>query len=278
VNGERGLPREGGFLSRSLVRKAPFTVYRLPFTLFLLTACGGLSPFRGRAVVGRDAYLVFVADGSGGQSDLFAVRGDGGPVFPLTYSSVPESAPAVSPDGGAVAFLRGHAAADPHPGVVWVLNLLSGAERQLDLPRQSSPADRVGWSRDGRFLYVRAGRVTYRLSVPPAAAAPQPVTGPEWFRAESSFAVLLGDPPFGRIVPCGVELCVQGPGGEPAPLAPGAHDAARWGTDSVGYLVGADLVVRPVGPGRARVVEWSEVPGRPRELTYFAGGSVNGER
>ena len=226
---------------------------------------------RGHAVVGRDAYLVFVANGSGGQSDLFAVRGDGGPVFPLTYSSVPERAPALSPDGGTVAFLRGHAAADPHPGVVWVLNLLSGAERELDLPRQSSPADRVGWSRDGRFLYVRAGRVTYRLSVGPGAAAPRPVSGPEWFRAESSFAVLLGDPPFGRIVPCGAELCVQGPSGDPASLASGAHDAARWGADSVAYLLGADLVVRPVGPGRVREVVWSEVPGRPRELTYFPG-------
>jgi hypothetical protein len=234
---------------------------------------------RGHAVVGRDPYVVFVANSSDGQSDLFAVRGDGGPVFPLTYSSVSESGPALSPDGGTVAFLRGHAAADPHPGVVWLLNLLTGAERELDLPRQSTPADRVGWSPDGRFLYVRAGRVTYRLRPPPASAAPQPVSGPEWFRAESSFAVLLGDPPFARIVPCGADLCVQAPGSDnPAPLAPAAHDAARWGTDSVAYLVGAGLVVRPVGPGRARMVEWSEVPGRPRELTYFPGRSVKSEK
>jgi len=234
---------------------------------------------RGHAVVGRDAYLVFVANGPDGQSDLFAVRGDGGPVFPLTYSSVPERAPALSPDGGTVAFLRGHAAGDPHPGAVWLLNLLSGAERELDLPRPAAPADRVGWSRDGRFLYVRAGRLTYRLRPPPASAAPEPVSGPEWFGAESSFAILLGDPPFARIVGCGGELCVQGPSDEaPAPLAPGARDAARWGADSVAYLAGNELVVRPVGPGRARTLAWSEVPGQPRQLTYFPGNREQREK
>lgn len=267
--------------TRAPAQGRPFTVDRSPFALFarwspltllLLLACGGLSPLRGHAVVGRDAYLVFVADGAGGQPDLFAVRADGGPVIPLTYTNVAEAAPALSPDGGTVAFLRGRSASDPHPGAVWVLNLLSGADRELALPRRSPPADRVGWSADGRFVYARAGRVTYRLVPPPGRSdGARAVNGPEWFAAESSFAVVLGNPPFGRVVNCGGELCVESRGGDTAPLAPGARAAVRWGGDSVAYLAGTELVVRPVGPGHARNVEWSGIPPHPREPTFFAG-------
>jgi hypothetical protein len=252
---------------------------RTPFTLFWLIACGGISPMRGHAVVGRDAYLVFVGDGPGGQADLFGVRADGGPVFQITYSAVPEAAPALSPDGGVVAFLRGSSTADPRPGKIWVLNLLSGAEREVQLPRGAGQPTALGWSKDGRGLYVRADTMVFGLVAPPASGEGQVVAGAERAEADSSFAVLLGQPAFGQVVPCATDLCVQTPnGGAPTPFASNAHDAVRWGTDSVGYVSGPDLIVRPVGPGRPRRVEWSGAPARIRGLTFFSGNSVNSER
>src|SRR3954463_839369 len=94
-----------------------------PLALFLLAACEGtLPPLRGKAEVGRDPYAVFVG-GSRLSSDLYAVRGDGGSVIPLTYTPVAELAPAMAPDGGMVAFLRGRSIRDSTPATVWVLNL-----------------------------------------------------------------------------------------------------------------------------------------------------------
>lgn len=240
----------------------------------LLAGCGGLSPLRGHAVVGRDPYLVFVGDGPGGQSDLFGVRGDGGPVFQITYTSVPEMAPRLSPNGDAVAFLRGSTADPRLPDRVWVLNLLSGAEREFKLPRDAAPPDDLGWSEDGRWLYVRASGVIYRVAAPPASGDPRPIVGSDRLEAESSLAVLVGQPPFGRVLGCGHDLCVQTDSGAPAPFASNAHDAVRWGADSVGFLAGSDLIVRPLGPGHARRVEWSGAPGRPRALTFFPGSSA----
>lgn len=234
---------------------------------------------RGHAVVGRDAYLVFVGDGPGGQADLFAVRADGGPVFQITYSAVPEAAPALSPDGGAVAFLRGSTTADTRPAKIWVLNLLSGVERELRLPRGAGQPLALGWSQDGRGLYVRADTMVFRVVAPPASGEGQVITGAERAEADSSFAVLLGQPTFGQVVQCGSDLCVQTVnGGPPTPFASNAHDAVRWGADSVSYLSGSDLIVRPVGPGHPRRVEWTGAPSRVRELTFFSGKSADSEQ
>jgi hypothetical protein len=244
---------------------------RAVVALALLSACSGLSPLRGRAVVGRDAYVLFVGDGPGGQADLFGVRADGGPVFQITYTSVLEAVPALSPDGGLVAFLRGRTVHDSVPGSVWVLNLLSGAEQEVALPAGAERPDRVGWSRDGKWLYVRAGRGRYEVGAPPGGGAPRALLGAGAATADSSLSVLLGDPPFGTVLPCNQGLCVQADTGGPSPFAENAHDAARWGPDSVAFLSAGDLVVRPLGPGRARRVEWSEVPATPREMTVFVG-------
>jgi len=247
-------------------------------TLLLLPACAGISPLRGRAVVGRDAYVIFVGDGPGGQADLYGVRTDGGPVFQITFTSVREAAPALSPDGGTVAFLRAGSTTDSAPARVWVLNLLSGAERELPLPPGGAHPERVAWSADGKMIYVRAGETVWDLRAPPAASAPRALAGPARAAAESSLAVYLGDPPFGRAVPCGAALCVRTDTGPPAPFADDAHDPVRWGPDSVGFLSGGDLLVRPLGPGRGRRVEWSGGPAKPRELTAFLGKAVGDER
>jgi hypothetical protein len=244
---------------------------RAAAALLLLSACTGLSPLRGRAVVGRDAYVIFVGDGPAGEPDLYGVRADGGPVFQITYTSVLEAAPALSPDGGMVAFLRARTTHDSVPAAVWVLNLLTGAERELPLPAGAAHPERVGWSADGASIYVRAGSARYALGAPPAAAAAHALAGAARAAADSGLSVLLGDPPFGRAVQCGPALCVQADTGAPSPFAENAHDAVQWGADSVAFLSGGDLVVRPLGPGRERRVEWSGVPARPREVTAFLG-------
>lgn len=251
---------------------------RAALTLFLLTACQGtLPPLRGKAEVGRDAYAVFVG-GSGISTDLYAVRGDGGPAIPLTYTPVAELAPALAPDGGTVAFLRGRSLRDSTPATVWALNLLSGADRELQLPKGAGAPRQVAWSRDGGSLVVRAEGGLYRFDAPPAKPEPRRVPEAERAAAESSLAVLLGDPVFARVVPCQAagELCVAGDSGAPGFLARGAQQALRWGPDSVALLIGEKVDIRPLGRGRPRRLTWSNLPENPRQLTYFEG--VRGER
>ncbi|MBA3258827.1 MAG: hypothetical protein H0T68_05090 [Gemmatimonadales bacterium] len=242
--------------------------------LLILTACEGtLPPLRGVAEVGRDAIVVFVGGQGQAGGDLFAVLGSGGQVIPLTYTNVGEMRPALSPDGGAVAFLRGGSLSDSTPGSVWVMNLLSGAEREVSLPEGAGPPTRVGWAKDGRSLVVAAGSGLYRAPAPPAEGDAKAIPPGARVAAESSLAVLLGRPAFGRAVGCenSSDLCVLGDSGAPALLAKGTRDAARWGGDSVAYFMGDALLVRPLGPGRERRVRLEGGPARPREPTVFAG-------
>jgi hypothetical protein len=222
--------------------------------------------------VGRDAYAVFVG-GSGLASDLYAVRGDGGSAIPLTYTPVAELAPALAPDGGSVAFLRGRSLRDSTPATIWVLNLLSGADRELRLPKGAGAPTQVGWSRDGQSLVVRADGEVYRVGAPPARPEPRLVRELERAAAESSLAVLLGEPVFARVVSCPTpgELCVAGDTGSPGFLARGARQAVRWGPDSVALFIGPRVEIRPLGPGRPRRLTWTSLPKNPREITYFEG-------
>jgi hypothetical protein len=99
------------------------------------------------------------------------------------------------------------------------------------------------------------------------------VTGVDRAKAESSLAVMLGRPAFGRVVPCPEPhaLCVAGDTGPPGLLARGARDAASWGDDSVMFFLGDAVEIRPLGPGRARRLDWEGVPPRPRQMTVFTG-------
>jgi hypothetical protein len=240
----------------------------------LLAACSGtLPPLRGQVEVGRDAYAIFVGGGGAAGGDLYAVRTSGGPVIPVTFTNVGEMRPALSPDGSMTAFLRGASLRDSTPGSVWVMNLLSGAERELELPRGAGVPRQVGWDRDGRSLVVDAGSGLYRFSAPPAAGKATLVPQDQRAAAESSLAVLLGAPAFGRVVPCTEpeSLCVVGDTGAPGLLAERAHDAARWGDDSVAFFLGDIVLVRPLGPGRPRRLDWDNPPSRPRQMTVFPG-------
>jgi hypothetical protein len=241
----------------------------------VLAACErGFLPLGGRFEIGRDPMVIFVGGDAPAGGDLYALQTDGGGAIPITFTVVGEMRPSLGPDGGQVAFLRGGSLTDSTPATVWVLNLMNGAERQVGLPPRAGPPEQVGWS-DGRTLVVRARGGIYRAPAPPAEGEARLLAGPARTVAESSLAVLLGNPAFARVVPCHdpADLCVVGDSGAPALLAEEASDAARWGDDSVAFLTGGRLMVRPVGPGRLRVVEWSGIPARPRQLTVFPGAS-----
>ncbi len=217
--------------------------------------------------------VVFV--GGDGAGDLYALTPAGGAPIPITFSPVAELRPALSPDGGQVAFLRAGSLTDTMPTGVWVLNLLNGAERQIELPKGTSPPGRAGWTPDGREIVIEAGERLYRAGAPPAAAPAREVTRAERAVAESALAVLLGKPAFARVIPCASaeDLCVVADTGAPSLFARGAREAARWGDDSVAYLEEDRLVVRPLSSGHPRMVEWSSLPARPRQPTVFAGAS-----
>ena len=239
-----------------------------------LAACSGtLPPLRGQMEVGRDGYAVFVAGVGAAGGDLYAVRTEGGAVVPITFSTVGEMRPALSPDGVMLAFLRGASLRDSTPGTVWVMNLLNGAEREVELPRGAGVPQQVGWSRDGQSLVVAADGGLFRSSAPPARLNARPVPPPSRPAAESALAVLLGNPAFARAVPCAEPkaLCVAGDTGSPGLLARDARDAARWGDDSVMFFRGDAVEIRPLGPGRARRLDLDGAPSRPRQMTVFLG-------
>ena len=256
----------------TLTRRAGAILGRL--ITVLLSACSGtLPPLRGQMEVGRDAYAIFVGGGGRAGGDLYAVRTEGGPPVQITFTNVGEMRPALSPDGSMVVFLRGASLQDSTPGTVWIMNLLNGADRQLELPRGAGAPRQVGWARDGRSLVVAAGAALYRVEAPPARPEPRAVPAVERAAAESSLAVLLGEPAFGRVVPCAEPgaLCVAADTEAPGLLAREARDAVRWGDDSVGFFVGDAVEIRPLGPGRARRLTWDNPPKAPRQMTVFLG-------
>ncbi len=140
------------------VTALPFTAHARVFTVL---ACGTLPPLRDKIDVGRESYAIFVG-GSGIGGDLYAVRADGGPAYQITYTTVPELRPALSPDGAQVAFFRGLSLRDSTPASVWVLNLLNGADRELRLPKDAGLPERIGWSSDGKTLLVKTSQSLYR--------------------------------------------------------------------------------------------------------------------
>jgi hypothetical protein len=250
---------------------------RLATGLVLLVACEStFLPIRGKFDVGRDPMVIFVGGDSPAGGDLYALSPGGGRPIPITFSTVGELRPALSPAGGAIAFLRAGSLTDSTPASVWVMNLINGAERQVELPGDAGRPEQVGWADGGRSLVMRAGGQLYRADAPPADGVASPVPGAERAAAESALAVLLGRPVFARAVPCAnaEDLCVVGDTGSPALFARGAREPARWGDDSVAYLEGDRLMVRPLGAGRARQVEWSAMPARPRQPSVFAGATA----
>ena len=241
--------------------------------LLLLAACSGLPPLRHNFEVGRDPYVVLVADAPDGRGDLWAMRADGSSVVQLTFSLPAEWSPRLSPAGDVIAFLRAREQGDTARTRVWLLNLLNGSERQVRLPDSSGAPVALAWSEGGRALVIRTTRTIFRVNAPPAPPAPSEVPPNEVAAAERALSVTVGSPAFARVAPCegSAALCVFPDSGPPATIAEGATNPVRWGDDSLAYLLDGELVVRPVGPGRERIVRWRSSLVNPRDLTVFTG-------
>ena len=237
----------------------------------LLTGCT-LPPLRGKVEIGTDAYAVVTADGGGGR-DLYIIRGDDGTATAITFTPTAESGARLSPDGGAVTFLR------EEPGVesresrvesVWVMNLLSGAERQLPAP--STPVSAVAWSSDGTRIFGRSSDGYFAWPAPPQSGEPDFLfSSPD---ADSAFQVLLGSPAFARIAACPADeasLCAVRRSGIGQVLARGAHSPARWGSDSVAWILDGEIEARPLGDGVARRIQPEPALTGMRGLDYFEG-------
>jgi hypothetical protein len=215
--------------------------------------------------------VVFVAGTGTAGGDLYAVGTDGGAAVQITFTTVGEMLPTLSPDGGTVAFFRGASLRDSTPGSLWVMDLRTGADRELSLPKGAGIPRQIGWARDDSSLVVRTDSNFYRVDPPPGPVSVTVVSAAARAVAESTVSILLGSPVFARVVSCDEPgaLCVKADTGTPGLLARGARDPLRWGPDSVAFLIGDQLEIRPLGPGRARRLLWSSFPGHPRQPTVF---------
>jgi hypothetical protein len=237
--------------------------------VLLLAACT-LSPLQSRVDVGEDPFVLFLAEGTNGDTDLFVVEPGGGRVTRVTFTPLVEMSPRLSRQGGMVAFIRAADTTIASPRDVVVMNLINGAERKLDIPDNIGQPMRLAWSHDESALYLQTPTSTWRVAAPPAVTVAVEVAGAELVTADSAFAVMLGDPAFAVAAPCGSGgICVTGPNGEPNTLSTTGTGALRWGNDSLAWFDNDVLVVRPLGPGPARQVEWAAGQVRnPREASY----------
>lgn len=238
--------------------------------LAAITACRvSLSPLQNRIDVGRETFVVFVGDGEGGQGDLYAVKADGGSVYPVTYTRLHETMPALSPDGVMLAYLRGRRAGDSTDYRVVVMNLLNGAERELLAADEARAPVTLGWHPSDPLLYVSTTDGVLQATVPPgpltvAAASDSAV-------ADSALSTLLGDPVFAKVAPCSSDagICAVLGSGSEQPIAEGSASIARWGGDSLAYLSGSRFSVRSLGGGRSRELRWLDPPQNSRFPTVF---------
>ena len=69
---------------------------------------------------------------------------------------------------------------------------------------------------------------------------------------------------------------VEQPDGARSLFSADGRGPARWGSDSVGYFVGAAFFVRPLGPGRMRELRLTPPRLDPREMTFFPGPAGQG--
>ncbi len=248
-------------------------VFAAAIMVAVIAACRvSLSPLQNRIDVGRETFVVFVGDGEGGQGDLYAVKADGGSVYPVTYTRLHETMPALSPDGVMLAFLRGRRAGDSTDYRVVVMNLLNGAERVLLIGEEHRAPVTLGWHPTNPVLYVATTGGVLEATVPPepltiAAAADSTV-------ADSSLSVLLGNPAFARVAPCstGAGMCVVTRSGSEQTITEDAADITRWGGDSLAYVTGTRFMVRPLGGGRSRNLRWVDPPANVRFPTVFEIG------
>lgn len=233
--------------------------------LLLATACS-FSPVSRKFEPGQEPLIVFSGTGRGTAVDLFAVSPDGGDPVQFTFTQLRESMPRLSSRGEVVAFVRDRGG-QPGEDLV-VMNLLSGAERVLELPGNAGAIEALGWSSDDAFIYVRTATDTWQVSAPPAPVdvimlqSPHPA-------ADSAFTVILGAPAFATAKECeGGGICVTGPSGEPSRIHQSGTRPFRIGGDAIGWINEGKIELRSLGPGAVRQLDWRDTTIRAIEATY----------
>jgi hypothetical protein len=242
-------------------------VLLLLLLLLLMPGCRGtLSPLSNKLEIGQESYFVFVADGEEELGDLFAAAPTGGPAYQVTFTRLDERAPVLSPDGVVLAFLR-RSHGDSGRTEPVMMNLVSGGERTV---QGAGEVTALAWSADGKRLYLRGASGIMAIDAPPAPTVIRPVESAEYPGADSAFKVLLGDPPIGEAIVCADGgICASLASGTTV-LAAEGRSAARWGSDSLAYSVGNDLVIRPLGGGATRLVRFTGNIRDPRQPTLFS--------
>jgi hypothetical protein len=238
-----------------------------------------LSPLANKIPIGEVPIVVLIGDDAGGQADLYAVPAEGGQVVRLTFTRLQEYAPAFHPSGGALAYLRRpEGAIDSSPARLVVLNLVNLAERDAAVPDSIGVPRRIGWGDGGATLYVLGDAGIARSPAPPSAMRFAPVdTGASgWAAADSATSILLGTPPIARVVTCAKDCissaakpwCVVGSDGQRQELGR-VVTPLRWGSDSLAFIEGDRLLVYSLAGGRARRIDWTRAPEKPRDVTYW---------
>lgn len=219
----------------------------------LLAGCS-LSPLRDKIKPGRDAFVVVSGTGSDGITDIFAALPGGGTVWQITFTSMTERSPRLTDRGGLLAFLRYGVGTARGQGELVVLNLLNGAERRIALPEAAESLQTIGWTADEHAIDVATSSGVWRVNAPPAEPDPRRLDLP--VGKDSALMVLVGTPRFARVAPCDSGgLCITGPNGVPRELSIDGRLPARWGSDSLAWLEGDRIVIRPLGPGPTRQLD-----------------------
>ena len=240
--------------------------------LAVMTLACGVSPIDHRIKLGEEPFVVFVGEGNDQNTDLFTTTTAGGEVYQLTFTRVIERAPALDHRGGMVAFLRMR---DTLPGTrrdLVIMSLETGAEKTFSLPAAAGVPRAIGWSADDRTVYLRADGGLWGAAIATSGEAVASVSEADTLMASQATAVWLGQPPFAQAIPCPTGLCVIGPRHDTAALSASGHDPMRWGRDSVAWFEGDEIVVRPLGAGRARRVVLKGAPANAREGRMSGGG------
>ena len=128
-------------------RRSSFTIHRSRFSFRVVTP--PCLPLRGQM---EDRPAIRTPSSSAAAAPT-AICTRSGPTaasrLRITFTNVAELRPALSPDGGALVFLRGTSLRTRRRRTVWVMNLLSGSERELPLPKGAGRPHRVGWGPGG---------------------------------------------------------------------------------------------------------------------------------
>jgi len=236
------------------------------------SACA-VTPLTNKLTPGEDAFVVVIGEGPGGETDLFAANTAGGPFVRFTFTRRAERLARLAPGGTAVAFLRDRTDRDTTTLDLVVMNLLNASERRVEVPARFGQPTGLGWSGDGRRIYLRGAAGELGSDAPPAPMALAAVSSADRPSADSAVAELLGDPAYARVERCGLLVCLVTTDADTTLLPADTREAIRWTADSVALLRGDEIEIRPLGGGRLRRPTLADVPAGLRSLSHHAGAA-----